>query len=49
MIPELQKKEMSLPGEAIPLSRQAKMSICDRTDRHDAGGTVSQPKDSGLI
>lgn len=50
MIPELQKKpQLSLPGEPIPLNRQAKMSICDCTDRHDAGGTASQPKDSGVI
>lgn len=47
MIPELQKKQMPLPGESVLLNRQAKMSICDRTDRHDAGGTASHPKDSG--
>lgn len=49
MIPELQKKQMPLPGESVLLNRQAKMSICDHTDRHDAGGTASHPKDSGLI
>lgn len=48
MIAELQKKEqMSLPKELIPLNTQAKMSICDHTDRQDAGGTASHRKDSG--